>query len=323
MYLVKMIISDAGGKGFVIPIWNKRQERKAEMDIQQLRYFSAVAQLQNMTNAAELLHISQSTLSKQIAKLEADLGFPLFDRNGKKIILNKAGMRFFESGNLILREMEAAKGDIRFLMSSQDNRIRIGAAGVPDSFLMCMREFSKVHPEAEFSIQSRIEDAEHLNINDYDVLICPSEFRYEKLEGYPLYEEKYILAVPAESGLAKKKAFTTQMMKGQTVVFLRGEHMQAEFAYRICSALALELGGICFADSREMQRRLIMAAVACAFIPKSESESLRHDTAIRLIPVLDERFSRKMKICFLRTKHLSQLGAVFRDHVIRYYDLEG
>ena len=293
------------------------------MDIQQLRYFEAVAQLQNMTKAAELLHISQSTLSKQIAKLESDLGFSLFDRNGKKISLNKAGMRFFESSNLILREMEAAKGDIRFLMSSQNNRIRVGAAGIPDSFLMCMRDFSKDHPEAEFIIHSRIEDAEHLNINDYDVLICPAEFRYEKLEGYPFYEEKYVLAVSAESGLAKKKAFTPQMMKGKTVVFLRGEHMQAEFAYQMCSTLALELGGICFADSREIQRRLITAGMACAFLPKAESESLRYDTMIRQIPVLDERFSRKMKICFLRTKHLSQLGAVFREHVIRYYHLEG
>ncbi len=292
------------------------------MDIQQLHYFSAVAQLQNMSKAAELLHISQSSLSKQIAKLEADLGFPLFDRNGKKISLNKAGMRFFESSNLIIRELESAQGDIRFLMSSQDNRIRVGAEGMPDAFFACMEIFAGEHPEAEFIFSSRIGDVEHLNINDYDVLICPEEFRFEKLEGYPLFEERYVFAVPVKNTLAEKEVFSLEMLKNQTVVFLRGENIKGDFAYQVCSALALEPERVYFVDNREMQYRLISSGMACGFFQKSEAYLLQHDKTIKVLPVLDERFMRRMKICFLRTKHLSELGNLFREHVIRYFHLE-
>ena len=57
------------------------------MNISQLRYFTTVAQLENVSKAADLLYLSQSSLSKNIAKLEEELGMPLFDRNGKKITL--------------------------------------------------------------------------------------------------------------------------------------------------------------------------------------------------------------------------------------------
>ncbi len=128
------------------------------MDMKQLRYFTTVAQLQNFSRAADLLHISQSSLSKQIARLETELGVFLFDRNGKKIRLNPAGMRFYDYSNMVLREIKNAKDDIRYLVRSQDHRIRIGTAGISDSFLQCMSEFSLLQPETEFIINSHIED---------------------------------------------------------------------------------------------------------------------------------------------------------------------
>ena len=141
------------------------------MNIQQLRYFTAVAQLQNMSRAADFLHVSQSALSKQIANLETELGVALFERRGKKILLNQAGQRFFESGNTILQELKAAEDDLRLLDSSRDQRIRIGTEGITDDFLDCLSRFAKKYPEAEFILNNRIEYAEHLNINDFDALI--------------------------------------------------------------------------------------------------------------------------------------------------------
>ena len=67
------------------------------MNVLQLRYFITVAQLENVTKAADLLHISQSSLSKNISALEKELSVSLFDRNGKNIALNASGERFLES----------------------------------------------------------------------------------------------------------------------------------------------------------------------------------------------------------------------------------
>lgn len=78
------------------------------MTVSQLRYFACVAQVQNLSKAAQMLHLSQPSLSKSISKLEEELGAPLFDRAGKRLLLNERGERFLESAQLILQELEGA-----------------------------------------------------------------------------------------------------------------------------------------------------------------------------------------------------------------------
>lgn len=58
------------------------------MELLQLRYFQTVAKMEHMTRASQELHIAQPALSKTIARLEADVGVPLFDRYGGRIRLN-------------------------------------------------------------------------------------------------------------------------------------------------------------------------------------------------------------------------------------------
>ena len=64
------------------------------MQLTQLEYFIVVARLEHMSKAALELEVSQSSLSKTIARLEDDIGVPLFDRRGKSIRLNEYGRIF-------------------------------------------------------------------------------------------------------------------------------------------------------------------------------------------------------------------------------------
>ena len=140
------------------------------MDIRQLRYFNTVVHLENISKAAEHLHISQSALTKQIQHLESEIGTPLFDRNGKKITLNKAGMRFYDSSEQILHELQSAKDDLEMLVSKKNSRIRIGSTGMPSKMLECTGDFALDHPEALFIFNNQIEFEDHIDINKYDAL---------------------------------------------------------------------------------------------------------------------------------------------------------
>lgn len=161
------------------------------MNILQLRYFMAVAQLENVSKAAAILHLSQSSLSKNIAKLEEELEIPLFDRNGKKIKLNASGERFLESCAQIVRELDTALADIRQLAWGTEKRIKLGLAGSSRRMIECMSSFRQTHPEIEFDVESSIEGDESLDINDFDVLVYPAGGRYNKFSGYPFYHERY------------------------------------------------------------------------------------------------------------------------------------
>lgn len=66
------------------------------MEIRVLRYFVSVAQTHNMSESARILHVSQPTLSRQIADLETELGGPLFERRSREMVLTPTGRYLFE-----------------------------------------------------------------------------------------------------------------------------------------------------------------------------------------------------------------------------------
>lgn len=93
------------------------------MELLQLKYFLEVARLEHMTDAARSLHVTQSSLSKTIGRLEEDLGVLLFDRIGRKLRLNEFGSRFYRRAERALFELEQGKQEISFQPRTWHTRI--------------------------------------------------------------------------------------------------------------------------------------------------------------------------------------------------------
>src|SRR5258706_11840573 len=79
------------------------------MDIKQLQHFARIAEIGNLTRAANLLGLTQAALSRQVAQLEAELGVELFRRNGRGLVLTDAGLRLREHVPLVLRQLALAE----------------------------------------------------------------------------------------------------------------------------------------------------------------------------------------------------------------------
>src|ERR1700758_1352932 len=82
------------------------------MELHQLRYFCAVAETGSFSRAAERSHVSQPSLSQQIRKLEDELGARLFDRLGRSVRLTDLGNAFLPRARGVLRDLEAARGEV-------------------------------------------------------------------------------------------------------------------------------------------------------------------------------------------------------------------
>src|SRR5471032_1497697 len=98
------------------------------MELRHLRYFVIVAEEQNVTRAAERLHVSQPPLSRQIRDLERELGVELFRRTAKSLALTEAGKIFLiEARAVILRVDQAVE---TLLVAAKGNRakLRVGYA---------------------------------------------------------------------------------------------------------------------------------------------------------------------------------------------------
>ena len=275
-----------------------------------------------MSQAAELLHISQPSLSKNLSKLEAELGTPLFDRNGRKLALNAAGARLLEYSTLVLRELDYTLDDIRRLSSGGDARIKIGAAGANDRLTACVAAFHQTHPEAEFDLGSSIEGMDRLDINEFDVLIYPAGGKYEKFNGFPLCVERYYLAVSRRHPLADRTSVRPKALAGEHVVFLREDRSFVEYPFQICRALALSFAAQCYVDARDLHRQMIASGYCLGFVPEGNLDFYRNDDRVRLIPIQDRRLARQMMICFRREKYLSKLAREFQTFAMDYFGLK-
>ena len=95
------------------------------MDIQKLKYFHTVAELEHVTRAAEILHISQPSLTQAIRLLESELGVPLFQRQGRKIALTEFGRYLKQRLDLLLPEFDNLAIEIEELKQTVTNTVKL------------------------------------------------------------------------------------------------------------------------------------------------------------------------------------------------------
>jgi len=291
------------------------------MNIQNLRYFAIVAKLENVSRAAELMHTSQSSISKNIFTLEEELGTKLFDRHGKKLVLNDAGKRFLQSCDRILQETETVTKDLQHMSSGDDNLIRICAEGLDPHLFTFMSIFKVSYPEVEYAVDSIPDGDELPDINRYDLIIYPDELKYRKFKGIDFYTEKYLFAVRNDNPLSERVSLPVKMMNGLPMVFLNHK-LAYEYPYHVCLAQTVKMSSVNFVDSRDLHRQMISNGIACGFVPEGNAEIYRNDSRIKLLHLTDDRFTRQMKAGFKREKHLSVLGGAFRKSMIEYFNLQ-
>src|SRR3972149_4152192 len=97
------------------------------MELNQLRYFVAVAELRSFTKGARRCGVSQPSLSQQIQKLESELGHPLLDRLGRRYQLTEAGSALYERATAILDAVDDARQSVQQGDDWQSGTISIGA----------------------------------------------------------------------------------------------------------------------------------------------------------------------------------------------------
>lgn len=165
------------------------------MEIKQLIYFTETARLQHMTEAAAVLNVAQSALSRQIGLLESDLGIRLFKREGRNIILTEDGREFYEDAVKILEAVDRTKEKISKsrLKSRQSLNIHISKSDMTSKILHTFQSILKEHPDMEFNIETLGEDMieEKLNDKTLDIAISTERFHGGGIKSALLFDQNY------------------------------------------------------------------------------------------------------------------------------------
>lgn len=169
------------------------------MEIRQLRYFLDIAQTEHLTQSAQNLFVTQSTLSHGLRQLELELNVSLFDRLGRGLKLSQAGAEFRVYATRALREIEAGRMALAELSGLQSGKLTVGAF---PTFLntvvpITVAAFSQAHPRVMVEVRDlRAGSIETLLLRgelDLGIAFHPTE--HEEIETEPLFDERMLLVV--------------------------------------------------------------------------------------------------------------------------------
>lgn len=201
------------------------------MEIRLLQYFLAVVQEKNISRAAEVLHVTQPTLSRQIAQLENELGTQLFIR-GKHFALTDTGVMLKHRAEEVVALMDKIENEFQ----NQDDIggvISIGSGGLNSSYMLpaIMDGFRKKYPKVSYQLYTNsaeyIKEQLEQGLLDIGLLLEPvdvTKFDYVRMK----HKEKWGLLLRAGHRLAQKPYITRQDLIGEPLITTNRETVQKE-----------------------------------------------------------------------------------------------
>jgi len=283
------------------------------MELQQLRYFVAIADTGTFTAAAKDLHVAQPSVSKQVRKLEIELGASLLERRKVGITLTDAGAILLPWARRVLADVDGARIEVAGLASLERGRLSVGATPSLSTVLLprVLASYHAAHPGVTLSVvEAGSRDlVDRLASGDLDLalVILPLP-REELFDTIPLIREELVLAVAKKHPLAARKSVRVGELRGVPLVMFRDG-----YDLRSATISACEQAGFhpTFAiEGAEMDGVLRMAAagVGVAVVPSMVVEKGGPLVAVRLVhPTL----TRSVGVAFRRDRHRSRAADAF------------
>jgi LysR family transcriptional regulator, benzoate and cis,cis-muconate-responsive activator of ben and cat genes len=176
------------------------------MDLRQLRYFVAVARERNFTRAAQMLHIAQPPLSRQIQLLEEQLGVPLIIRKSRPVRLTEAGKLFYEQSLQILGRVEQMQAATRRVGLNQNSVFSIGfvASTLYGGLPSLVRKLREHAPELDIQLLElvSVQQIPALKEGRIDIGFGRVRHRDPNIADIMLRDERLMAAIPKGTPLA-------------------------------------------------------------------------------------------------------------------------
>lgn len=259
------------------------------MDIRNIKTFVRVAELKNFTKAAQEMNYVQSTVTMQIQMLEKELGFPLFDRVGKKISLTDMGGEFLAYAYEILHLFERAEG-----INKNDTNIKgTLRIGISESLLFTvlvdlLPDFKKKYKNLNISVKTghTFELLEQIKQNQLDIIyISKSKNSDPDIKCYYTKQERLVFVCALHHPVAKKQQIPLKDLYNYEFVVTEKEgicysRLRELAAENNCTLLdAVEV------DSVAVLIELVKNGMGIAFLPEYAVKKQIEENALALIDV--------------------------------------
>lgn len=288
------------------------------MELDTIRAFLAVADGSTVTETAEQVHRTQPAVSRALARLEREVGTPLFQRVGRGLVLTPAGRE------LAVHARESVESYERGVRSVQDITAPDGGF-VPFAFLHTLgtwlvpelvREFRAKRPQVRFDLRQHGDEGliGDLLGGAVDLAITGDRPQLAQLESRRLFLEPLRLVVPPDHRLAHRRTARLEDVADEHFIVLKPGFSLRAVTEDLCAEVGFAPRIGFEGEEVETLRGLVSAGLGVALLPEPRGGAAPAAPSLR---VTDVRASREIGLAWVRDRSLPPASAHFREHVLR------
>lgn len=296
------------------------------LDVLQLKYFKTVAEVGSFTRAAEALHMTQSALSKSIAKMEDEIGVRLFEREGNRITLNRFGQRFLHDSISLISGMDDCVHAVREMASMERGEVTVGIS--KDVYIdHLIRQFLIDFPDVSFHCYLLSPEQMHDGLEngtvDYVLTTLPS--LGASIHWQDLYLDQLEVMLSAKHPLAGEKSLHLDQLRGERFIVTNSNYNMENIVQNLCAQAGFVPRILYEGTSTDMPMYFIGNGDAVMITPRSITDGVRRAVpvkdAIKIIPLVNEYDGmRKMIRAAFKEEHYQSIAAqTFYDRMVEYY----
>ena len=291
------------------------------MELQQLKYFKAVAAIGKISDAAEALFISAPALSTSISRLEKELGVKLFDRTSNRITLNHQGHLFLKHVNEVLATLENARQELQQSVFQQGPHISLLSVNSL-MWVNLIAAFTSEFPQytlscSNTSLSSLAEygfPTQHHFLLAYECEIPPAYA--DKFHSIFLFRSRPTVMIHKDHPLAKKATLDARDLAGERLMLSMPGSPLHERVKEIFELHNLPLPTDNFL-SHPVRQKTVAGNNGISFFSEHPGAVTHPD--IRYIPLEDPFAPWDARLYWRKDRPLTEHEAIFRDFVERFY----
>ena len=301
------------------------------MNIDQLKVFCTVIEHTSFSKASEVLYCSQPAISKQIKSLEKKIGYPLFNREGKRVVLNPNGEIVYKYAKKILNEQLEMERELLELNNSLSPVISFGATNFIGIHVITpyISKFKEKHPDVSvsFVIDFIPNILKMLLLNKFSfAFISESHLlqEYPDIKTEIFADDELILVVPPKHPWCCRKAIDIKELSSETFLLSQPSSAIRKFIEDQLYAKGIVLNNVCNLYSIEGIKQSIINGHGISILPKKAiTNELNHKLLIE-IPIEGLTIKRKLLIVYKKNKQFNTMEKKFIhslwSHVSSAYD---
>ena len=290
------------------------------MNLNQLYYFKTVAEVEHFRYAAELLNISQPSLSYAISSLETELGVELFEKQGRNVSLTKYGKVFLGYITTALDTLDEGKKQIQSLSSDNSGHIDMAYIAplsfhyVPETVRNFLDQPHYAGHEITFTFKQAFTPhiIEGIKSSKYDIGFCSYVEDEPLIHFEPICEQELVAIVPPSHPLADLEHINLKQLEPYPFVGYAKESGLGKLTRQIFKEANLEPHFICEGEDETALLGLVAQNFGVSVIAKTEA--INHIN-VKVIPLNHPHHTRIIYLAYMKNRFLPPIVQSFIDYV--------